>query len=107
MTVDPLTLAVVKGALEEIAEEMDWTLKRTAFSPVISEGNDLANGLYHPVTGEVIVQGKWGLALFIGVMQFTTEHVIRQVARRGIEPGDIFFVNDPYSGGTHLMDVGW
>ncbi len=106
MTVDPLTLAVVKGALEEIAEEMDWTLKRTAFSPVISEGNDLANGIYHPVTGEVIVQGKWGLALFIGVMQFTTEHVIAEVARRGIEPGDIFFVNDPYSGGTHLMDVG-
>ena len=82
MTVDPLTLAVVKGALEEIAEEMDWTLKRTAFSPVISEGNDLANGIYHPVTGEVIVQGKWGLALFIGVMQFTTEHVIAEVARR-------------------------
>ena len=106
MTVDPLTLAVVRGALEEIAEEMDWTLKRTAFSPVISEGNDLANGIYDAATGEVIVQGKWGLALFIGIMQFTTERVIQEVARRGIEPEDIFFVNDPYSGGTHLMDVG-
>ena len=106
MTIDPLTLSVVRGALEEIAEEMDWTLKRTAFSPVISEGNDLANGIYHPTTGEVIVQGKWGLALFIGIMQFSTEAVIAEVERRGIEPGDIFFVNDPYSGGTHLMDVG-
>ena len=35
MNVDPLTLAVVRGAIEQIAEEMDITLKRTAFSPVI------------------------------------------------------------------------
>ena len=37
--IDPLTLAVVRGSLEQLAEEMDLTLKRTAFSPVISEGN--------------------------------------------------------------------
>ena len=54
-TIDPLTLAVVRGSLEQLAEEMDLTLKRTAFSPVISEGNDMANGLYHRDTGEVIV----------------------------------------------------
>ncbi len=104
--VDPLTLAVVGGALEQIAEEMDLTMKRTAFSPVISEANDLANGIYDGATGEVIVQGKWGLAVFIGIMQFTTEAVIREAEKRGIEEGDIFLVNDPYSGGTHLMDMG-
>ena len=37
-TIDPLTLAVVRGSLEQLAEEMDLTLKRTAFSPVISGG---------------------------------------------------------------------
>ena len=104
--IDPLTLAVVRGFLEQITEEMDLTLKRTAFSPVISEGNDLANGFYHRDTGEVIVQGKWGLAIFIGVMQFSTEAVIREADRRGVEEGDVFLVNDPFSGGTHLMDVG-
>ena len=106
MTPDPLTLAVVGGALEQIAEEMDLTMKRTAFSPVISEANDLANGIYHPQTGEVIVQGKWGLAIFIGIMQFTCEAVIREAESRGVAEGDVFLVNDPYSGGTHLMDVG-
>ncbi len=95
MTVDPLTLTVVRGALEQVAEEMDLTLKRTAFSPVISEANDLANGIYDAQTGEVIVQGKWGLAIFIGIMQFTTEAVIREVAVRGVEEGDVFLVNDP------------
>ena len=64
--IDPLTLAVVRGGLEQATEEMDLTLKRTAFSPVISEGNDLANGCYDAETGEVIVQGKWGLANNLG-----------------------------------------
>ncbi len=106
MTIDPLTLAVVRGGLEQIAEEMDITLKRTAFSPVIAEANDMANGFYHPQTGEVIAQGRLGLPTFIGIMQFTTKAVIKEVERLGIEEGDVFFVNDPYSGGTHLMDAG-
>jgi N-methylhydantoinase B len=38
-------------------------------------------------------------------MQFTTQAVIKEVARRGVNPEDVFLVNDPYSGGTHLMDV--
>ncbi len=106
MSVDPLTLAVVRGGLEQIAEEMDLTMQRTAFSPVISEANDFANGIYEADNGEVVAQGRWGLALFIGVMQFTTQAVLRTVDRDDIHEGDIFFVNDPYSGGTHLMDVG-
>jgi N-methylhydantoinase B len=106
MRINPLTLAVVRGGIEQIAEEMDITLKRTAFSPVISEANDMANGFYHPRTGEVIAQGRWGLPTFIGVMQFTAQAVIKEVERLGIEQGDVFFVNDPYSGGTHLMDAG-
>jgi len=104
-SIDPITLAVVKGGLEQIAEEMDLTLKRAAFSPTISEGHDRANGFYHSQTGEVIVQGVTGLPIFIGIMQFTTQAVIQAAQRRGSNPGDIFLVNDPYSGGTHLMDV--
>ncbi len=104
-SIDPITLAVVKGGLEQIAEEMDLTLKRAAFSPTISEGHDRANGFYQAHNGEVIVQGVTGLPIFIGIMQFTTQAVIKEVERRGINPEDIFLVNDPYSGGTHLMDV--
>lgn len=104
-TLDPITLAVVKGGLEQIAEEMDLTLKRAAFSPTISEGHDRANGFYDAQNGDVIVQGFTGLPIFIGIMQFTTQAVIQVVQRRGVQPEDVFLVNDPYSGGTHLMDV--
>src|SRR5215475_6101611 len=82
---------------------MDLTFERAAFSPVISEGFDRSDGIYHRDTGDVIAQGELGLPIFVGVMQFTVRAVIEQ--RRDVVEGDIFLVNDPYCGGTHLMDV--
>ena len=105
MTPDPLTLAVVKGSLEEVVEEMDRIVERAAFSPVISQARDRASGIYKGTTGEVVVQGESGLPIFIGAMQFSTQAVLQQIGREHIAPGDLFIVNDPYSGGTHLMDV--
>ncbi len=105
MTPDPLTLAVVKGSLEEVVEEMDRIVERAAFSPVISQARDRASGVYKGTTGEVVVQGASGLPIFIGAMQFSTQAVLEQIGRDNIAPGDLFIVNDPYAGGTHLMDV--
>ena len=51
---DPVTLAVVRGALEQITDEMDLHLIRAALSPIISETNDCAHGLYDAETGETI-----------------------------------------------------
>lgn len=99
---DPITLAVITGGLEQVADEMDDAFVSAAFSPVIAEGRDRASGIYSPA-GEVVVQGADGLPLFISVMQFTVQQVIR--ARPSLEPGDVLLVNDPYEGGTHLMDV--
>ena len=49
---DPVTLAVLKGRLEQIADEMDATLFRSAFNPIIAEAQDASHGLYDPVSGE-------------------------------------------------------
>jgi N-methylhydantoinase B len=103
MAIDPVTLAVIQNGLQHVASEMDLVHTRTSFSPVISEAYDRSNGIYHPATGEVIAQGELGLPIFVGVMQFTTQAVIRH--RDDLAPGDIILVNDPYFGGTHLMDV--
>jgi N-methylhydantoinase B len=106
--IDPVTLVVVQNGLQQVASEMDLTFERAAFSPVISEGFDRSDGIYAKENGDVIAQGALGLPIFVGVMQFTTRAVIEHVAARGAEPlrpGDIFIVNDPYFGGTHLMDV--
>ncbi|HTG09673.1 MAG TPA: hydantoinase B/oxoprolinase family protein, partial [Candidatus Eisenbacteria bacterium] len=102
--IDPVTLVVVQNGLQQVASEMDLTFERAAFSPVISEGFDRSDGIYSRENGEVIAQGELGLPIFVGVMQFTTRAVIDHVkaAAEPLRPGDIFIVNDPYCGGTHL-----
>src|SRR5258705_362039 len=103
MTLDPVTLTVIQNGLRKVASEMDLVHEKPSFSPVISEGFDRSNGIYDRTTGEVVAQGELGLPIFVGVMQFTTQAVIMR--RRDLEPGDVILVNDPYLGGTHLMDV--
>ena len=106
MSVDPVTLAVVRGALEQITDEMDLHLIRAAISPIISETNDCAHGLYDAETGETIAQGGFGLPLFLASMQWTVQRVIAVAkAQGGFKDGDMWFLNDPYISGTHLNDV--
>ncbi len=105
VTLDPVTLAVLKGRLEQIADEMDATLYRSAFNPIIAEARDACHGLYHAETGATLVQGTTGLPIFVGAMAFAVKAVIDKVARDGgLQEGDTFLFNDPYDGGTHLND---
>lgn len=99
---DSVTLAILKGRLEQIADEMDATLFRAAFNPTIAEAHDACHGLYHRDTGATLVQGKSGLPIFVGVMAFATKAVIDKFPD-AVE-GDVFIFNDPYVGGTHLSD---
>ena len=101
--IDITTLSLLRGSLRSVANEMDTVLRLTAFSPIIAEGNDRASGIYDGRGGGVVAQGEDGLPLFIGNMQFTVMHVLREVAE--LSPGDVIVVNDPYYGGTHLMDM--
>ena len=102
---DPVTLAVLNGRLVQIADEMDATLYRSAFNPIIAEAHDACHGLYHAATGVTLVQGTSGLPIFVGAMAFAVKAVIDQVARDGgLEVGDTYIFNDPYEGGTHLND---
>jgi N-methylhydantoinase B len=102
-SLDPITLAVIQNGLQQVCNEMDLAFVRAAFSPVISEALDRSDGIYHRSTGELIAQGDLGLPVFVGTMQFGTQAVIERA--RDLQPGDLYIVNDPYLGGTHLMDV--
>lgn len=105
-SVDPLTLAVTRGALTQIADEMDLHLIRAAISPIISETHDCAHGIYDAVTGETIAQGGYGLPMFLANMQYTVQNLLQTVeAEGGFQSGDIWIMNDPYLSGSHLQDV--
>jgi len=103
---DPVTLAVIRGAMEQIADEMDLHLIHAAISPIISETNDCAHGIFLPDSGETIAQGRFGLPVFLANMQFTVQNLITHVeSKGGFKPGDVWILNDPYRCGTHLQDV--
>ena len=104
---DAITLSVIQNGLQQVCNEMDLAFCRAAFSPVISEGMDRSDGIYSREDGSLIAQGELGLPVFVGTMQFSSRAVIERVRANGwtVEPGDVFIVNDPYLGGTHLMDV--
>ena len=104
--IDPITLAVLAGRMEQIADEMDATLFRAAFNPIIAEAHDASHGLYHAATGDTLVQGKSGLPIFVGVMSFAVKAVIDKAAEAGdLAEGDIYIFNDAHMGGTHLSDM--
>ena len=109
---DPVTLAVLKGRLEQVADEMDATLYRSAFNPIIAEAHDACHGLYDAVSGDTLVQGKSGLPVFVGAMAFAVRAAARVARERstaddphaGMADGDTWLFNDPYEGGTHAND---
>jgi N-methylhydantoinase B len=108
MSLDALTLSVIQAGLQQTCDEMDIAFSRAAFSPVIAEANDRSDGIYSAEDGALIAQGSQGLPVFVGVMQYSTRTIIEMIAAgRCLSPedGDIYIVNDPYLGGTHLMDV--
>jgi N-methylhydantoinase B len=108
MTIDPITLSVIQFGLQQVCDEMDLSFSRAAFSPVIAEANDRSDGIYSAEDGSLIAQGAGGLPVFVGTMQYSTR-VLTERIKDGItpapKPDDIYIVNDPYLGGTHLMDV--
>ncbi|CAD0185866.1 Acetophenone carboxylase delta subunit [Ruegeria sp. THAF57] len=104
--IDPITLSVLAGRMEQIADEMDATLFRAAFNPIIAEAHDASHGLYSATTGDTLIQGKSGLPIFVGVMSFAVKAVIEKAAADGdLEDGDIYIFNDAHIGGTHLSDM--
>ena len=105
MTLDAVTLAILKGRFEQIADEMDATLFRSAFNPIIAEAHDASHGIYDAKTGDTLAQGKSGLPIFVGVMAFAVKAVIEKAALEGgPAEGDVWIFNDPYLSGTHLSD---
>jgi N-methylhydantoinase B len=106
--IDPITLSVIQAGLQQVCDEMDLSFSRAAFSPVIAEANDRSDGIYAAADGALIAQGAGGLPVFVGTMQYSTRTLIEMIAAGSVaapKPDDIYIVNDPYLGGTHLMDV--
>jgi N-methylhydantoinase B len=96
---DPVTLSVLASALAGIAEEMGAVLIRGAYSSNIKERRDCSTALFD-ARGRMVAQAEH-IPVHLGAMPEAVAAIMRHDPR----PGDVFAINDPYSGGTHLPDI--
>jgi N-methylhydantoinase B len=96
---DPVTLSVLASALSGIAEEMGAVLIRGAYSSNIKERRDCSAALFD-AGGRMVAQAEH-IPVHLGAMPES----VAAVMARDPRPGDVFALNDPYSGGTHLPDI--
>jgi N-methylhydantoinase B len=96
---DPVTLQVLVGALRAACEEMGAVLVRSAHSANIKERRDCSTALFD-ATGELVMQAEH-IPVHLGSMPDAVAAVLVEEQR----PGDIWVLNDPYRGGTHLPDI--
>jgi 5-oxoprolinase (ATP-hydrolysing) len=100
--VDPVLLEIFNNLFMSIAEQMGLRLESTSQSVNIKERLDFSCALFDP-DGNLIANAPH-IPVHLGSMGSTVQEVIRRNADR-MRPGDVYAVNDPYHGGTHLPDV--
>jgi len=102
-SLDPITVEVIRNKLDGIANEMESTLVRSSFSPIVKEGLDASASLF-TMRGEALAQ-----AIAIPIHLATLIPIVRTMLDKYppdiMIEGDIYIMNDPYCGGTHLPDI--
>ena len=100
-TVDPITLAVVRGALETAQREMTLTLEKTGRSSVFNLAHDYSNALFDAVP-EMILQGQ-DIPIHLGSL-IPAMKAVAGFYGEDIAPGDVVYHNDPAYKGSHIID---
>ncbi|MEW5423235.1 hydantoinase B/oxoprolinase family protein [Amorphus sp. 3PC139-8] len=100
---DAFNLDVVQMRLDAIAQGMQETIFRTAVSPVVREGADASCALFS-ATGELLALSD-AIPLLLGALPGSVDAILARFPAETMAEGDIFFMNDPFDGGTHLPDI--
>jgi len=105
LSVDPVSMRIVKNALDYISEEMFWTAIRTAKSSILYETFDFAPALTDE-NGDLISIGL-GVPAFLGTMPYVAKNMMNDIDEFNLDlaPRDIFVSSDPYKVGTHMNDI--
>lgn len=101
-SVDPITVAVVNNRLFGIVQEMGEAMLRTSYSQILNSSRDFSLALCD-AKGRLIAQAEH-IPIHVGAMPFALKAVLDAFGD-DVTPGDIFMLNDPYHGGSHLPDL--
>ena len=99
---DPITLAVVEHRLESIAQEMTEAMLRTAMSQILNSSRDFSTAILDGDC-QLVAQGE-GIPVHISALPVAGA-AVRDYFGEDISDGDLFILNDPYFGGSHLPDI--
>src|SRR5262245_10645960 len=102
--VDPITVELVQARLTSIVREMRTIIIRTAYSRMIIEGHDFSSAVLTP-EGDLVAASELEQPTHISALSWSAREIIAKYGD-DIGPGDLFLHNDPYTGGSHLNDVG-
>jgi N-methylhydantoinase B len=102
-SIDPITLTVIWNTLMSIAEELGTTLRNTAFSEGVREGDDFATAIFDR-TGRLIAQGNFSPG-HLGSMPACARHVIDYFPVESLRPGDSILLNDSFMCSGHFPDT--
>jgi len=103
VTVDPIGLEVLRGRLDSIAGEMQIALLKSSYSTIITESLDATSALFDR-EGRTIAQAV-SIPIHLGVLAELGRRFARKYGQGVAREGDVYAINDPYSGGTHLPDI--
>ncbi|MEL0324424.1 MAG: hydantoinase B/oxoprolinase family protein, partial [Rhodospirillales bacterium] len=100
--IDPITLTVIWNGLLAIAEEMGSTLRRTAFSEAVREGEDFSTGVFD-IQARLVAQGNFTPG-HLGSMPYVVRTVLEYFPVADLHPGDAILLNDSFIGSGHFPD---
>ena len=101
--VEPVTFAVIKSGLDTIVDEMAYTVMRTARSSIVRDVLDYSVTICDR-EGRILTQAKT-VALHLGAVPDGIEALLQRHDPADMKEGDVFILNDPYTGGMHLPDI--
>jgi N-methylhydantoinase B len=101
--VDPITLEVICNRFDAIAAEIQHTLLRVAYSVILKEGEDCSAAIFN-ARGEIVAQST-ALPQHMGAFIPALARIIAEFPLDTMRPGDVYTMNDPHDGGTHLPDL--
>ncbi|MBI3969231.1 MAG: hydantoinase B/oxoprolinase family protein, partial [Chloroflexi bacterium] len=99
---DPITRSVIRHRLYAIVEEMGEVMLRTTYSQILNSSRDFSVAILDP-RARLIAQADH-IPVHVGALPTAVE-AVRDRFGENVKPGDVFLLNDPYRGGSHLPDI--
>lgn len=100
--IDPITVSVIHHRLTGIVEEMGEAMLRTSFSQILNSSRDFSTAICG-ADAQLVAQAEH-IPVHVGALQPAAK-AINEAFAGEIHPGDVYLLNDPYAGGSHLPDV--